>query len=293
MTRDRLAALRAARGDLANDTTDGEVSIRLEESPSFMESFFNEVTHIQESLDHLSSQIEELKKISAAIASPLSENVDENLEALMSSIKKSATKIKTKLKDIENTMESIEGQDKSSALYRIRFTQHAALSKRFADIMHQYNNAQIEYREKCKQVIKAQLEVTGNLTTDEELEEMLETKDPEIFTQRILTDTKAAKQTLADITARHADIIKLEKSIKELHDLFMDMAVLVDSQGEMIDRIEHQVTETKNYVAKANEETAKAVIYHKKARRKKTLIYICLVIVLIVIITVVTLSLLN
>jgi len=45
-----------------------------------------------------------------------------------------------------------------------------------------------------------------------------------------MMDTAQAKQTLADIEARHADIIKLESSIKELHDMFMDMAMLVESQ---------------------------------------------------------------
>ena len=55
-------------------------------------------------------------------------------------------------------------------------------------------------------------------------------------------DTAAAKQTLADIEARHADIIKLETSIKELHDMFMDMAMLVESQVNnvkiyMVDRL--------------------------------------------------------
>ena len=43
-------------------------------------------------------------------------------------------------------------------------------------------------------------------------------------------ETKIAKQTLADIEARHKDILKLEASIKELHDMFMDMAMLVESQ---------------------------------------------------------------
>ena len=51
-----------------------------------------------------------------------------------------------------------------------------------------------------------------------------------VFTQGIMMDTAQAKQTLADIEARHADIIKLETSIKELHDMFMDMAMLVESQ---------------------------------------------------------------
>ena len=43
-------------------------------------------------------------------------------------------------------------------------------------------------------------------------------------------ETQAAKKTLADIEARHQDIMKLENSIRELHDMFMDMAMLVESQ---------------------------------------------------------------
>jgi t-SNARE complex subunit (syntaxin) len=39
-----------------------------------------------------------------------------------------------------------------------------------------------------------------------------------------------AKQTLEEILARHKDILKLEASIRELHEMFMDMAMLVESQ---------------------------------------------------------------
>ena len=74
----------------------------------------------------------------------------------------------------------------------------------------------------------------GRTTTNEELEDMLEQGNPAVFTQGIIMDTAAAKQTLADIEARHADIIKLETSIKELHDMFMDMAMLVESQVSKI-----------------------------------------------------------
>ena len=47
---------------------------------------------------------------------------------------------------------------------------------------------------------------------------------------QIIMETQQAKQSLKDIEARHNDIIKLENSIKELHDMFMDMAMLVESQ---------------------------------------------------------------
>ena len=45
-----------------------------------------------------------------------------------------------------------------------------------------------------------------------------------------MVETAAAKQSLADIEARHGDIMKLEKSIRELHDMFIDMAALVQTQ---------------------------------------------------------------
>ncbi len=45
-----------------------------------------------------------------------------------------------------------------------------------------------------------------------------------------MSQTAQAKQMLADIEARHNDIIQLEKSIKELHEMFVEMAMLVESQ---------------------------------------------------------------
>ena len=59
---------------------------------------------------------------------------------------------------------------------------------------------------------------------------------------QIITETQQAKQSLADIEARHADIMKLEKSIKELHDMFMDMAMLVESQVSTAQQIRKEYT---------------------------------------------------
>lgn len=100
---------------------------------------------------------------------------------------------------------------------------------------------------------------------------MLETGNPAIFTQGIIMETQQAKQTLADIEARHADIMKLENSIRELHDMFMDMAMLVESQGEMIDRIEYHVEHARDYIETAKQDTKKALVYQSKARRVRTI----------------------
>ncbi|RTG89657.1 syntaxin 1A [Schistosoma bovis] len=91
--------------------------------------------------------------------------------------------------------------------------------------------------------------------------------DLRIRKTQIMTDTQQAKQSLADIEARHQDIMKLEKSIKELHDMFMDMAMLVESQGEMIDRIEYNVEQAVDYIESAKADTKKAVKYQSSARK--------------------------
>ena len=43
-------------------------------------------------------------------------------------------------------------------------------------------------------------------------------------------DSQQSRQALNDIEARHNDIMKLETSIRELHDMFMDMAMMVEQQ---------------------------------------------------------------
>ena len=49
-------------------------------------------------------------------------------------------------------------------------------------------------------------------------------------------DVDQLRQTLNDIEQRHEMFIKLEQSIKELHEMFMDISVLIENQGEMVNR---------------------------------------------------------
>merc|ERR1712210_367934 len=104
-----------------------------------------------------------------------------------------------------------------------------------------------------------------------------------VFTQGIMMDTAQAKQTLADIEARHADIIKLETSIKELHDMFMDMAMLVESQGEMIDRIEYHVEHAVDYVQTSTQDCCQIIlVWQSSCLQKKILFSGCLIIILVI-----------
>ncbi|XP_041881833.1 syntaxin-1A isoform X2 [Corvus kubaryi] len=238
---------------------DDEVTVSVDRD-RFMDEFFEQVEEIRGFIDKISENVEEVKrKHSAILASP---NPDES---------------------IEQSIEQEEGLNRSSADLRIRKTQHSTLSRKFVEVMSEYNATQTDYRERCKGRIQRQLEITGRTTTSEELEDMLESGNPAIFSSGIIMDSNITKQALNEIETRHSEIIKLENSIRELHDMFMDMAMLVESQGEMIDRIEYNVEHSVDYVERAVSDTKKAVKYQSKARRKKIMIIICCVILGIVI----------
>lgn len=87
--------------------------------------------------------------------------------------------------DIEQNIEQEEHSNKSSADLRIRKTQHSTLSRKFVEVMTEYNRTQTDYRDRCKNRILRQLEITGRNTTDEELETMLEQDNPAVFTQGV------------------------------------------------------------------------------------------------------------
>ena len=61
---------------------------------------------------------------------------------------------------------------------------------------------------------------------------------------QIIMDSNITQQAMNEIETRHTEIIKLEKGIRELHDMFMDMAMLVESQVGLLHVYTHTHTDT-------------------------------------------------
>uniref|UniRef100_A0A672IX94 Syntaxin 3 n=1 Tax=Salarias fasciatus TaxID=181472 RepID=A0A672IX94_SALFA len=222
--KDRLEQLKATC-----DQDDDEVEIAVDNA-AFMDEFFCQIEDIRNSIDKIDENVAEVKKLySVILSAPTSDQkTQDDLEAITNDIKKMANNARNKLKTIERNLES-EEQERVSADMRIRKSQHAVLSRKFVEVMTKYNEAQVDFRERSKGRIQRQLEITGKATTDEELEEMLESGNAAVFTAGIV-DSGISKQALSEIESRHKDIVRLESSIKELHDMFVDIAMLVESQ---------------------------------------------------------------
>lgn len=293
--KDRLAQLRELQQDGPPDFEETTLSDDDKTNP-FLNDFFSQIEVIQQDIRDIQENVQDIKKKhSAILAAPQSgDKMKEELEQSMADVTRCANRVKQSLKGMQKTITDQESANQGNfADIRIKKCQHAALSREFVEVMTEYNKIQNDYRDRCKNRIKRQLEITNTEKpyTDEEIEEMIESKNPAIFTQGIITDSQQAKQSLREIEARHNDIIKLETSIRELHEMFTDMAVLVQSQGEMIDNIEHNVEQAAEYVQRAVVDTKKAVKYQSKARRKKFTIAICLAVLILVVALIIYFSL--
>ena len=103
--------------------------------------------------------------------------VKQELDDMMTDIKKTANKVRAKLKSKFNVIyrgnksyifyyflvieQCIESDDtKASADLRIKKTQHSTLSRKFVEVMTEYNRTQTEYRDRCKARIQRQLEIS-------------------------------------------------------------------------------------------------------------------------------------
>ncbi|XP_060261831.1 syntaxin-4 isoform X3 [Ovis aries] len=191
----------------------------------------------------------------------------QDLQNLRDEIKQLGRDIRAQLKAIEPQKEEAD-ENYNSVNTRMRKTQHGVLSQQFVELINKCNLMQSEYREKNVERIRRQLKITNaGMVSDEELEQMLDSGQSEVFVSNILKDTQVTRQALNEISARHSEIQQLERSIRELHEIFTFLATEVEMQGEMINRIEKNILSSADYVERGQEHVKVALENQKKARK--------------------------
>lgn len=55
------------------------------------------------------------------------------------------------------------------------------------------------------------------------------------------------RTTYAKVAGKYQDVLTLEQSVAELHQMFLDFALLTEQQGELLDQIEFQVSRSKRH----------------------------------------------
>lgn len=95
-----------------------------------------------------------------------------------------------------------------------------------------------------------------------------------------LANKSVAQKTLTEIKERHAEIKNIERSVADLHQLFLEVQLVVDQQGDALDRLEAQVGDTEDATVQAASQMHSAVAKKRSAQRKKWILLLLLIVIL-------------
>jgi t-SNARE complex subunit (syntaxin) len=95
-----------------------------------------------------------------------------------------------------------------------------------------------------------------------------------------LANKSIAQKTLAEMRDRQLEIKNIEKSVADLHQLFLEVQLVVNQQGDVLDRLETQMAEAEGVTDAAADEMHGAVEKKKSAQRKRWLLLILIIVIL-------------
>ncbi|CCK69839.1 syntaxin KNAG_0D00870 [Huiozyma naganishii CBS 8797] len=162
--------------------------------------------------------------------------------------------------------------------------------QRFLKLISDYRIIDSNYKEENKEQTIRQYKVIQPEATDEEVEAAIsDVGGQQIFSQALLNANRRgeAKTALAEVQARHQELLRLEKTMQELNQLFSDMEELVIEQEENVQAIDQNVEEAQQDVEQGVGHTNKAVKSARRARRNKIRCYIILFCIFAVVVVVV------
>lgn len=230
------------------------------------ERHLHEIQKLQETINSFAEDVQRFgQQQKSLVASMRRFSLLKRDSTIAKEIKIQAEHINRALGDLVKEVKKSEVENgPSSVVTRILQSQYAAMFRHFQQSMFLYNETIASKQEKCKTFIVRQLEVAGREVSEEEVNDMLHHGKWEVFNESLLTETSITKAQLSEIEQRHKELVSLENQVKDLRDLFIQISLLVEEQGESINNIEVMVTSTKDYVINTKEKFGLAVKYKRR-----------------------------
>ena len=111
--------------------------------------------------------------------------------------------------------------------------------------------------------------VTGQKANEETIENLISSGESESFLQKAIQEQGRGQimDTISEIQERHDAVKEIEKNLIELHQIFLDMAALVEAQGHQLNDIESHVAHANSFVRRGTEQLQEAREYQKSSRK--------------------------
>lgn len=236
-----------------------------------MEEFLKEVDSIKTDILHIRENIDSMTSITK------SPSGNEKLSSIVDLTNSLCKDVKSKIYEIQKYKKDTHAQ--------MWDNMYSFICLNFNDVMKLYVSTQETCKNYLRKNIEYQYKIVNPLATENEIESFLQSGNTDVYSQAILHADKREKtlQAYDYINDKHNDILLIERNINELHDLFLDMTLLVESQGTKLDSIQIYIGDAIENTSYGVEELKMVNKQQKKSRKKMCCIIIFLVICVIIV----------
>ncbi|KAL7311022.1 hypothetical protein PS15m_008843 [Mucor circinelloides] len=250
------------------------------------EAFFVKVENIKWLVGKINENVTQIESLHTAALSSINgekaSQVNVNLEQLVHQTSKLNKEAKEHIQALElnNAETALNPSDA-----QMRRTQLQALKRKFIETIQRYQDIERTFEKRQRQRIERQLLIVKPDATPHEIEHAIDSNDPpHIFAHSLLNSSRLGNSTqvLDEVQTRHRDIKKIEKTILELHQLFLDMQTMVEMQQETVNNIEKTTEHAVYDLEQGNKHVSVAVKTAKMTRKRKWCCFVIFIILLAV-----------
>jgi len=181
--------------------------------------------------------------------------------------------IKGKLENLERSNAShrnLPGCGPGSSADRTRTSVVSGLGKKLKDMMDDFQGLRARMTAEYKETVERRyFTITGQRANEETIENMISSGESENFLQKAIQEQGRGQilDTISEIQERHDAVKEIEKNLLELHQVFLDMAALVEAQGHQLNDIESHVAHANSFVRRGTEQLQEARVTQKSSRK--------------------------
>eukprot|EP00976_Prorocentrum_cordatum_P116731 1196203-Prorocentrum_minimum.AAC.5 len=240
-----------------------------------LDDFYRSVSEMKKMFSILNKKLKALQSAhergkTATRASEMKE-IRQQMNDITTEVGRMSNDAKTRLEVLDK--ENVSTRSKygaNSSQDRTRTSITNSLRKKLKDILSEFSEVRSRIHDEYRETVSRRYyTVNGKNLDDEELEHIIESGESESIFRSAILDAGRGQilDTVAEIQERHDAFRELERKLLMLHQIFLDLAVLVEAQGEKLDNIEANVGQAVEYVEQGNEALGKAKEIQKDTRK--------------------------
>lgn len=264
------------------------------QSDSGIDSFNKQIQEIEKQVDRLSGLLktlkdanEETKSVTKASAMKA---IRKRMEKDIDEVGKIARNVKAKIEATnKENLANLQkpGCGKGTSVDRSRTNMTNSLTKKFRDVMTEFQTLRQRIDNEYREVVERRvITVTGTRPDEETINNLIETGNSEQIFQNAIQGMGRGQvlSTVEEIQERHDAVKEIERKLLDLHQIYLDMAVLVEAQGDLLDNIETQVRYAVDHVNMGTDALQTAKSLQKKSRKCMMIAIILLLIIAAIIV---------